>query len=292
MKRVLITGAGSYVGGWVRRRFEREPSRFFVEELDVQDAAWREFDFSEFDAIYHVAGIAHVSTDPSMEDLYYRVNRDLAIEVARHAKSAGVGQFVFMSSSIVYGDSDVRDAGPITADTPANPANFYGRSKLEAEKGLEKLASEDFKVAVLRCPMIYGPGCKGNFPQLAKIARKFPVFPSLENHRSVLYVENLAEFIVQIIDHGMSGMFWPQNREYMPTSHAVSELARAQGRHVHLTGLLNPLAKFACRHVGAARKAFGSLYYDMALSECGFDYCEFSFPESIERYCDGLGDAS
>ena len=138
MKRVLITGAGSYVGGWVRRRLEREPGRFFVEELDVQDGAWREFDFSSFDVVYHVAGIAHVSTDPSMEDLYYRVNRDLAIEVARHAKSAGVGQFVFMSSSIVYGDSDVLDAGPITADTPANPANFYGRSKLEAEKGLDR----------------------------------------------------------------------------------------------------------------------------------------------------------
>lgn len=291
MKRVLITGAGSYVGGWVRRRLERGPGRFFVEELDVQDDAWREFDFLGFDVVYHVAGIAHVSTDPSMEDLYYRVNRDLAIEVARHAKSAGVGQFVFMSSSIVYGDSDVLDAGPITADTPANPANFYGRSKLEAEKGLERLASEDFRVAILRCPMIYGPGCKGNFPQLAKIARKLPVFPSLENRRSVLYVENLAEFIVQIIDHGMSGMFWPQNREYMSTAHAVFELARAQGRNVRLTGLLNPFAKLACRHVGAARKAFGSLYYDMALSDCGFDYRVIAFSESIECFCDGLGDA-
>lgn len=290
MKRVLITGAGSYVGGWVRRRLEREPGRFFVEELDVQDAAWRKFDFSGFDVVYHVAGIAHVSTDPSMEDLYYRVNRDLAIEVARHAKSAGVGQFVFMSSSIVYGDSDVLDAGPITADTPANPANFYGRSKLEAEKGLERLASEDFRVAVLRCPMIYGPGCKGNFPQLAKIARKFPLFPEVRNKRSVLYVENLAEFVTQVVKRGMSGTFWPQNDEYMSTSEAVRLLGNAQGSPIRVTRMLSPLAYLALRCTNAGRKAFGSLYYDMQMSDYGFDYHLCSFEESIRRFANWEGD--
>lgn len=176
MKRVLITGAGSYVGGWVRKRLEQEPERFYVEELDVQDDAWKSFDFSGFDSVFHVAGIAHVSTDPSMEGLYYQVNRDLAVEVGKRAKAAGVRQLVFMSSSIVYGDSSSRDEGPITRETPANPANFYGRSKLEAEEGLHRLADDQFNVAILRCPMIYGPGCKGNFPTLAKIARKLPVF--------------------------------------------------------------------------------------------------------------------
>lgn len=176
MKRVLITGAGSYVGGWVRRRLEQEPERFYVEELDVQDDAWKSFDFSSFDSVFHVAGIAHVSTDPSMEGLYYQVNRDLAVEVGKRAKASGVSQLVFMSSSIVYGDSSSRDEGPITRETPANPANFYGRSKLEAEEGLQRLADDQFNVAILRCPMIYGPGCRGNFPTLAKIARKLPIF--------------------------------------------------------------------------------------------------------------------
>lgn len=290
MKRVLITGAGSYVGGWVRRRLEREPERFSVEELDVQGDEWRAFNFSGFDAVYHVAGIAHVSIDPSMEDLYYRVNRDLAIEVAKRAKSAGVGQFVFMSSSIVYGDSEAGDRGPITRDTPANPANFYGKSKLEAEEGLQALADGRYKVAILRCPMIYGPDCKGNFPTLAKIARRFPVFPEVRNKRSVLYVENLAEFVAQVVDRGLSGMFWPQNSEYMSTSEAVRLLGEAKGSPVRIARVLSPLTSLALRCTNAGRKAFGSLYYDMVMSECGFDYRPYSFEESIDRYFVGVSD--
>lgn len=291
MKRVLITGAGSYVGGWVRRRLEREPEKYYVEELDVQDESWRDFDFSGFDTVYHVAGIAHVSTDPSMEELYYRVNRDLAIEVGERARAARVGQFIFMSSSIVYGDSSGQEKGPITRETPAKPANFYGRSKLQAEKGLQELENEHFKVAILRCPMIYGPECKGNFPMLAKLARRLPVFPMIDNKRSVLYVENLAEFVAQVIERSVSGAFWPQNEEYMSTSSTVYELARVQGRKIRLSRFINPFVHFACNHIGAARKAFGNLYYAHALSDCGFDYQVYSFRESIERYCKELGAA-
>lgn len=287
MKRVLITGAGSYVGGWVRKRLEREPERFYVEELDVQDDAWRSFDFSCFNSVFHVAGIAHVSTDPAMEGLYYKVNRDLAVEVGERAKAAGVSQLVFMSSSIVYGDSSNRDEGPITRETPANPANFYGRSKLEAEEGLRRLADERFSVAILRCPMIYGPGCKGNFPTLAKIARKLPVFPMVRNKRSVLYIENLAEFVAQVVDRGLSGMFWPQNADYMSTSEAVRLLGEAQGSSVHVTRVLSPFASLSLRFTEAGRKAFGSLYYDMAMSNYGFGYQVVDFMDSIRRVVDG-----
>lgn len=291
MKRVLITGAGSYVGGWVRRRLEQEPERFYVEELDVQDDAWKSFDFSSFDSVFHVAGIAHVSTDPSMEGLYYQVNRDLAVEVGKRAKASGVSQLVFMSSSIVYGDSSSRDEGPITRETPANPANFYGRSKLEAEEGLQRLADDQFNVAILRCPMIYGPGCRGNFPTLAKIARKLPIFPEVRNKRSVLYVENLAEFVSQVVDRELSGMFWPQNAEYMSTSEAVRLLGEAQGGSVRVTRVLSPFASLTLRFTEAGRKAFGSLYYDMAMSDYGFDYRAYGFEESIRKYVNEGGEA-
>lgn len=281
MKRVLITGAGSYVGSFVKRRLERDPERYTVRELDVKGDGWRSFDFSGYDAVYHVAGIAHVSTDPSMEGLYYRVNRDLAIEVGERAKASGVRQLVFMSSSIVYGDSSAADRGPITRETPASPANFYGKSKLEAEQGLEALSDGDFKVAILRCPMIYGPGCKGNFPLLAKIARTTPVFPDVRNRRSVLYVENLAEFVAQVVDRELAGTFWPQNAEYMSTGEAVRLLGEVQGSPVYVTRLLSPLAFLATRFTEAGRKAFGTLYYDMALSECEFSYQSMTFQESL-----------
>ena len=290
MKRVLITGAGSYVGTHVMRRLQEELDRFEVRELDVKGDEWREFNFSGYDSVFHVAGIAHVSTDPSMEPLYMAVNRDLAIEVAERAKAAGVKQLVFMSSSIVYGDSTAEDKGPITRDTLPAPSNFYGRSKLEAEEGLTKLADGRFSVAILRCPMIYGPGCKGNFPTLAKIAGSFPVFPKVRNRRSILYIDNLSEFVAMLVSSGEGGVYFPQNEEYMATSDVVVRLGKLQGRKVRLSGVLGAVAAFACRHVDQARKAFGSLYYDQAISSYDFDYRVVTLDDSLKAYCQGLGE--
>ncbi len=281
MKRVLITGAGSYVGGRVRERLEREAEKFQVEELDVQDPSWREFDFSGYDCVYHVAGIAHVSTDPSMEPLYMAVNRDLTIEVGKKAKAAGVPQLLFMSSAIVYGDSDPCDVfRPITKETPVSPSNFYGLSKVEAEIGLMELCDSAFKVAILRCPMIYGPSCKGNFPTLVKLARIMPVFPDIENRRSMLYVGNLAELVVRLMESGQGGLFLPQNAEWSSTPKLVKALAAAQGKRIALVSVFNPAVKLLFGKTNAFMKAFGNLYYDQADSDSHLGYQRFGLEES------------
>ena len=262
-------------------RLKDEPEKFEVQEVSVRGDEWKNLDFSKFDAVFHVAGIAHVSTDPSMEPLYMQVNRDLAIDVAQHAKEAGVQQFIFMSSSIVYGDSTIEDNGPITLETKPNPANFYGRSKLEAEEGIMSLTDDTFNVAILRCPMIYGSGCKGNFPLLAKIARTLPIFPALKNCRSVLYIGNLVELVAKLAESGRGGVYFPQNKKYMSTSKAVSDLAKAQSKRMYLTVVLNPLVRIACSRFITAKKAFGNMYYDMNISKCDFEYQIVSFKESI-----------
>ena len=92
----------------------------------MKDPNWKEFDFSRFDVVFYVAGIAHVSTRMSMKDLYFKVNRDLTIETAKKAKESGVKQFIFMSSMIVYNSSETR----ITHETKPNHDKFYGLSKL------------------------------------------------------------------------------------------------------------------------------------------------------------------
>ena len=282
MRRVLITGAGSYVGTKVRERLERQPERFDVAELDVKDPAWRELDFSGYDCVYHVAGIAHVSADPGMEPLYMSVNRDLAIEVGRKAKEAGVRQLIFMSSAIVYGDSDPCDVfRPITMETPINPSNYYGLSKVEAEIGLMELASDDFRVAILRCPMIYGPGCKGNFPTLVKIARTLPAFPAIENKRSMLYVGNLAELVAGLIESRASGLFLPQNTEQVSTPNLVRLIAEASGRDIMLTSAFNPVLLRVFKRNEMFVKAFGNLYYDPGCSSPEFGYQAVSLEQSI-----------
>jgi len=280
MKSILITGKDSYIGTSLENWLNKE-DMYKVDTIDMIDESWKEKDFSTYDIVFHVAGIAHVSADPKMEELYYKVNRDLAIETANKSKAEGVRQFIFMSSIIVYGDSSSSEK-IINIDTPPSPSNFYGDSKLQAEEGLKKLESEEFKIAVLRPPMIYGKGSKGNYPRLASFAKRSPIFPNIENQRSMLHIDNLCEFIKLMIDNEESGLFFPQNKEYVSTSEMVKTIAEVHGRKIRMTKIFNPVLK---RMFGfdVVNKAFGNLVYEMDMSEYGKgEYRVRGFRESIE----------
>lgn len=238
------------------------------------DGTWREKAFTGYDVVFHVAGIAHRKETKENAHLYYEVNRDMAIETAKKAKADGVRQFIFMSSMSIYG----METGVITKDTAPNPKTHYGKSKLEAEKGIKWFSDESFRVAILRPPMIYGKGCKGNYQKLAKLARITPVFPDIENKRSMIYVDNLSEFIREIIDRKSNGIFCPQNDEYVCTSHLVREIASCHGRKIHMTRLFSPVIKMMTRHNKQISKAFGSLLYAEILT----NHSSIGFKQSIE----------
>lgn len=275
MKRILITGENSYVGTSFTNYLNKHyPNDYQIDEISVQGEEWKSHDFSKYDVIFHVAGIAHVSADPKLEDLYYKVNRDLAIEVATKAKKENIKQFIFMSSMIVFGRPK---NGVVTKDTKPNPENFYGRSKLEAEEGLRKLESKDFLVSILRPPMIYGPGSKGNYPRLAKLARITPVFPDYPNKRSMLFIDNLFIYIEDIIKSKLSGTFHPQNNEYVQTSELVKEIAKNNNRKLFVTKIFNPVIKLMTK-VNLINKIFGSLYYKDLI-----EIKLISFEETIEK---------
>lgn len=284
MIRVLITGAGSYVGESVRNYIlSTSPGKFEIDAVDTLGDNWKKADYGLYDAVFHVAGIAHVNADPKMEPLYYKVNRDLTIEVAKHAKAAGVKQFVFMSSQIVFHESQSLKTEVLTADTKENPNGFYGDSKLQAEKGLHELECDCFKVCILRPPMIYGPNSKGNFPRLAKLATKVPVFPCWHNKRSMLYIDNLAEFVKQAVERQLCGTFYPQNRELADTVEIIRYFAKAAGHKVWITKLLNPFVWLGSFILQPINKMFATYYYDPKMSVADFDYQLVSFEESLKR---------
>lgn len=281
MKNVLITGKNSYVGTSVENWLMKDGNSYKVDTIDMIDGSWKEKDFSTYDVVFHVAGIAHVSSDPKMEELYYKVNRDLTIETAKKAKDEGVKQFIFMSSIIVYGDSS-KEKNIIDRDTIPTPSNFYGDSKLQAEEGLNKLGSDEFKIVVLRPPMIYGKGSKGNYPRLASFARKSPIFPDIENERSMLHIDNLCELIKLMIDNEESGLFFPQNKEYVSTSEIVRTIAEVHGKKIRMTKVFNPILK-RMYGLGVVNKAFGNLVYEMDMSEYGKgEYRVRGFRETIK----------
>ena len=288
MRNVLVTGAGSYVGESVRRYILSTSSDFEIDAVDTMNDAWKEADFSKYDVVYHVAGIAHVNADPKMEALYYKVNRDLTVEVARAAKAAGVKQFIFMSSQIVFHESQSLKSEVLTADTKENPNGFYGDSKLQAEKGLHELECDAFKVCILRPPMIYGPNSKGNFPRLVKLAQKTPLFPAWHNKRSMLYIDNLAEFVKQAILRELSGTFYPQNLELADTVEIIRYFAKANGHKVWITSLLNPFVWLGSFVLQPLNKMFATYYYDPETSKTDFDYQLVSFEESLKRVAESL----
>ena len=277
MKRVLITGANSYVGTNVEKWLMKEPNNYHVETLDMQNPDWINFDFSRFDVVFHVAGIAHVSKKKSMEDLYYKVNRDLTKQTALIAKSSGVKQFIFMSSMIVYNSKESR----ISTNTKPNPDNYYGLSKLQAEEGLENLQSENFKIAIVRPPMIYGPNSKGNFPKLISLAKKTPIFPRYDNKRSMLYIDNLSNSIKYLIDSVSNGLFFPQNKEYVNTKEVISMTKKIIHKKLWLTRLFNPFIYLLKNRISLVNKMFSDSYYDFEMSSNIISSSVITFRESL-----------
>lgn len=257
MKRVLIAGANSYIGVSFEQYLKQWPDDYRVDTLDVIGDAWKTADLTGYDAVYHVAGIAHRKETEENAALYYQVNRDLAVELAKKAKADGVGHFVFMSSMSVYG----MDQGIITPDTALKPNSNYGKSKLEAELALAELTDDDFRIAVLRPPMVYGKGCRGNFQTMLRLVAKSPVFPVVNNQRSMISIGNLCSFVKMVVDNGWFGVFCPQNREYVNTTHMAKIMAGALGRRVWFSRMAGAAMKMLLPVFGTARKAFSTLIY-------------------------------
>lgn len=288
MKKVLITGANSYIGTSVEKYItEHYPDECRFDTVNMCSDDWREKDFSGYDVVFHVAGIAHSDNGKISEEkakLYYSVNTDLAVATANKAKADGIKQFIYMSSAIVYGESSkVGKTKMITRDMPVSPANAYGDSKVQAEKGIVPLEDDNFKVCVLRPPMIYGKGCKGNYQTLRKFALKLKFFPYVKNERSMLYIENFCEFVRLMILNEESGIFYPQNSEYTNTSEMVKMIAATNGRKLHLVHGFGWAVKFLGLFTGLVKKAFGSLTYDKEMSIYRDKYCKYILRQSIEE---------
>ena len=287
MKRILITGANSYIGKSFDSYLKQWPDQYLVDTVDMIDGSWKEKSFAGYDAVYHVAGIAHSDhgkISPERAQLYYKVNRDLAVDTAKKAKAEGVKQFIFMSSASVYGKSaPIGKNKMITRDTPFSPENSYGDSKVQAEQGIMPLQSDDFKVVILRPPMIYGKGCKGNYTTLSTLAKKLPCFPYVDNKRSMLYIENLVEFVKLMVDNEEHGIFWPQNSEYTNTSQMVAMIAEVHGKRMILVKGFSWALKILSRMTALVDKAFGSFCCDQEMSSYKQNYCIVNLADSIKE---------
>lgn len=259
MKKILITGANSYIGTSFEKYIKENFSENYqVDTIDMIDGSWREKCFTGYDVVYHVAGIAHQKETKENAHMYYKINRDLAIEVAEKAKNDGVKQFIFLSSMSVYG----MDTGIITRETKPNPKTNYGKSKLQAEEQVVSLRTETFKICVLRPPMVYGDGCKGNYNTIIKLVKKFPFFPRVNNKRSMVHISILVSFVKKAIDEELDGLFFPQDSEYANTTKLAKQIAESMGKKVYMSYIMGFAVNCLKPFSRTVKKAFGNLIYD------------------------------
>jgi nucleoside-diphosphate-sugar epimerase len=263
MKRILITGTDSYIGKYFDTWISEYAGKYVIDKISIRDENWKKVNFSNYDVVIHLAAIVHKKEQPETEKTYYKVNRDLTVEIAKTVKAAGVKQFIFMSTMAVYGEiGDIGKDTVITKDTIPSPNTFYGKSKLEAEYALNKLKMDNFKLVILRPPMIYGSNCPGNYARLEKLSKKILFFPFIDNKRSMLHIDRLCEYLKSYIDDEVEGIFFPQDDTYVNTSILVKNLAEKNGKKIYMSKSLGMLIKLLGNRVKLIKKIFGNLIYE------------------------------
>ena len=271
MKKVLITGANSYIGDAVKKYLDAYDDMYDIQIKDTIGWIPKIEDFIGIDVVFNVAGIAHVKESRANKELYYKVNKKLVVDIANAAKAGGVKQFILLSTMSVYG----LITGCINKNTLEKPISAYGKSKKEADDEIKLISDKNFRFACIRPPMVYGKGCKGNYQRLRNFVLSCPVFPDYPNKRSMIFIGNLCSFIKTVIDKEMEGTFCPQNAEYMNTSDMVRRIALENNKRIVLTRVFNPIIKFA--PIGIVKKVFGDLVYEP------IDKVDtYSFEESIK----------
>lgn len=269
MKNILIIGANSFIGQY----FIDNTSDCIVNEFDIQNGVVSDIDFSNVDVVFHVAAIVH--QDKSIDDdLYYAVNRDLAFDVAKMAKEAGVSQFVFMSTVKVYGENST-EANPWTEFSECHPQDAYGKSKLEAREKLVSLSDDDFCMTIVRTPVVYGQAVKGNIRRLANLVKSYKYIPlgGIDNKRAMVYVGNLIALIQRTIEMRYDGVVLASDPTTISTSTLVKYLAKASPRNNVIISFPKIL-QVACRYIKPTlyNRLFGSMVVDNSYTCSQLDF--------------------
>ena len=233
-KTLMITGASGFIGTNFINRYKDD---FNIIPICLIENKPEDLDYTGIDCILHLAALVH-QMNGAPEEKYFEINTELTKSLANKAKEAGVGHFVFYSTVKVYGyDGDLQNSNFVLGEnSPCTPNDPYGKSKYEAEKYLETLESENFKVGVLRPPMVYGAGVKGNMLSLIKLVDKVPVLPFNydEFKRSIVYIDNLLEITKDMIVEEKNGIIIPQDTSAVSIKEIIEGIAEGLGKKVFL----------------------------------------------------------
>lgn len=258
---ILVTGASGFVGTNLIKNWSDEGQLI---PCSLQNGIGKLSNkLKNIDTIIHLAGIAH-RMEKTNDEIYFQVNEELTVDFASLAKTCGVSHFIFLSTVKVYGDKVLEQT--VTEDTQCEPTDAYGQSKLNAENKLKALEDDRFIVSIIRPPLIFGAGVKGNLLRLMKLAGKPIPMPlgGIQNHRAMISIDNLNAMINKLIKIQASGIFLPQEDDEISTSYLISEIRYAMGfnssRLFTLPALMVKILKFINPEIH--QRLYGSLHID------------------------------
>lgn len=280
-KKIVVTGANGFIG---KRFIEYNKERFDITTLTVRDESYKTFDFTGFDCIVHLAGKAH-DMNCKDENEYFKINVEITKVLSIKAKADGVNHFIYISSVKVYGKED---RGLITEKSECIPEDAYGKSKLQAEQFLQTIQDENFKVAIVRPPMVYGAGVKGNMDKLIKLCqKKIPLpFGNIANLRSMVFVDNLIELLNTIVDQRAEGIFIPGDDKPISTDALIIMIKNVLGEKNNLISIPNFLRKVVKNlKPELYKRLFGSFVIDTKNTNIALS---FNPPYSIELGIDKM----
>jgi nucleoside-diphosphate-sugar epimerase len=286
MTKILITGANSFVG----QNFIKNTEFKEVKEICLIKNKVEEIDFSGFDVVLHVAAIVHQTTKISEQE-YFRINKDLALAVARRAKQCGIKQFIFLSTIKVYGALKPGN-GIWNEESECFPNDSYGRSKYAAELALKDLIDENFTVSIIRPPLIYGVGVKANMLNIIKLIDKFPILPlgGIDNRRSFTSIENLVQLIDTTIKEKISGIFLAMDEEPMSTTKLAEIIAKHLNKKVKFITLPKVVLNIGKTLApGIFDRLYGSLEINNSLTRKALNYIpklsiDYGIKKMVEAY--------
>ena len=305
---IVLTGATGFLGARVADQIDRQGGLNLtcLVRKAVPAGRGREVVIKGLDAssdwsailknqnvVIHAAARAHIMkeevTDPLAE--YRRVNVDGTLNLARYAVEAGVKRFVFISSIKVNGEQTA-PGRPFTCDDTPTPEDPYGISKLEAEQGLQQIALETgMEVVIIRSPLVYGPGVKGNFASMIKLVEKgLPLpFGAIDNRRSLVGLDNLVDLIITCIDHpnAANQVFLVSDGEDLSTSGLLRRVAKAMGKPSRLIPVPAVLLQLGATVLGkkaVGQRLLGSLQVDISSTRERLDWTPpVSVDEGLRR---------
>lgn len=294
--KILLTGATGFVGRRLAESIENLPTgeltcavrrpegakfgrEVLVKDLD-SDMDWSTA-LKGQQIVIHAAARAHILNDEVPDPLaeYRRINVEGTLNLARQAIDAGVRRFIYISSIKVNGEQTPRGK-PFSEDDEPAPEDPYGISKMEAEQALKQLEAEaGLELVIIRPPLVYGPGVKGNFATMLRMVEKGVPLPlgAVHNRRSLVALDNLVDLIVTCIDHPAANgqTFLAGDGQDLSTTQLLRGVAKSMHRHLWLIPVPVQLLMMGATLFGKkaiAQRLLGSLQVDITKARESLDW--------------------